>query len=266
MSDAPTYPEFVRALFAGADDVRPNLDQDDHQWPHDAAAALHCAVEAGEIMDELKRVIAYGKPYDPDRFGGGNGAFDSALETAELDASFADMEDWEIEFAHAAIGLFTEAGELMEQLYARVCKGQPMDAENLNEETGDAGFYLQAAVNVLVDKLGQRHPEEGNREKLVTGPKARFPDAVFDAGAAMARADKATGEGRTVTVTIEEDGDGTISCEVSSDRPLPESGEDASFPEKIAIACLRHVGQTLRGPSEKKPSLIALPGGKGIQH
>ena len=80
---------------------------------------------------------------------------------------------------HAAIGLVTESGELLDALKKALFYGRPVDITNVKEEAGDILWYLA----ILFDDLGTDFDTEQKRviEKL----KARFPDkftedAVFN--------------------------------------------------------------------------------------
>jgi len=74
------------------------------------------------------------------------------------------------EMLHGAIGLATEAGELLDVLKRAVYYGQPIDRTNLIEELGDLEWYMA----VLRDALGvtQEEVQERNIAKL----RARYPE------------------------------------------------------------------------------------------
>ena len=65
---------------------------------------------------------------------------------------------------HAAMGLCTEAGELMDQLKKHLFYGKELDDVNLIEEAGDLLWYLA----VLFDELGTSFEEvmQINHDKL----------------------------------------------------------------------------------------------------
>lgn len=71
---------------------------------------------------------------------------------------------------HGAIGLSTEAGELLDALKRAVFYGEPIDRTNLVEELGDLEWYmavLREALGVTQDEVQRR-----NIEKL----RARYPE------------------------------------------------------------------------------------------
>lgn len=71
---------------------------------------------------------------------------------------------------HGAIGVASEAGELLSALKAYVYYGKDLDEANLKEEIGDMCWF----INLLLDDLGLTWDEvlESNLRKLRT----RYPD------------------------------------------------------------------------------------------
>lgn len=72
---------------------------------------------------------------------------------------------------HAAMGIATEAGELVDQFKKHIFYGKPLDRINLIEEVGDLMWYLalladeydfgfDQATKVNIDKLRARFPEK----------------------------------------------------------------------------------------------------------
>jgi len=82
-----------------------------------------------------------------------------------------------VRILHAAMGLSTEAGEILDAMKKHIFYGKPIDLVNLKEEAGDIFWYLA----VLCDELGITFGEaqETNIKKL----RARFPNKFneFDA-------------------------------------------------------------------------------------
>lgn len=71
---------------------------------------------------------------------------------------------------HAAMGMVTEAAEIMDALKKHIIYGKPLDLVNLREETGDsfwyqallaraAGFTFEDAKRINIEKLAKRYPE-----------------------------------------------------------------------------------------------------------
>lgn len=89
--------------------------------------------------------------------------------TPELLARMQDPTT--IRLLHAAIGLATESGELLDMLKKHIFYGRPIDRVNAVEELGDSQWYVGLAIDVLhttmneilttnIDKLRLRYPEK----------------------------------------------------------------------------------------------------------
>jgi NTP pyrophosphatase (non-canonical NTP hydrolase) len=76
-----------------------------------------------------------------------------------------------IRLLHGAIGLSTEAGELLDMLKKHIYYGKPLDLINAKEEVGDSMWYAGLVIDVLkttfdevltvnIDKLKARYPEK----------------------------------------------------------------------------------------------------------
>lgn len=99
-----------------------------------------------------------------------------ALRTDLTDAQYeivkTRLQDTRIlKILHAAIGLQTEVGELMDALKRFLFYGKPIDETNLLEEGGDISWYLR----LLAANVGTREFKTmilRNIEKL----KARYPE------------------------------------------------------------------------------------------
>lgn len=72
---------------------------------------------------------------------------------------------------HAAMGITTEAGELLDALKKAIFYGKPLDVVNLKEELGDLMWYIAIAChslsisieqvcNMNIAKLRARYPEK----------------------------------------------------------------------------------------------------------
>lgn len=149
------------------------------------------AVVTGAILDQVKRTLFYGKEYEDHATARAAGVFNELLP-------FADRINPDI--LHGAIGLFTEAAELIEAIYKGAKTGE-FDGVNIKEELGDCEWYLALLYRSLganpgevkftnIEKLKKRFPEkfstqaalnrdlDGEREVLKTGgvlPKLEEP-------------------------------------------------------------------------------------------
>jgi NTP pyrophosphatase (non-canonical NTP hydrolase) len=87
-------------------------------------------------MDQLKKLMFYGK--DPKEV---ELASDEVMEIDEEKVlSRLDSPEM-IDILHGVIGIYTEAGELIEALRDYVYKGKELDIVNLSEEIGDIFWY-----------------------------------------------------------------------------------------------------------------------------
>jgi len=71
---------------------------------------------------------------------------------------------------HAAIGLVTESGELIDAIKKQTFYGKELDVVNIKEEAGDLLWYLA----ILFDELGTDFETEMDR--VINKLKVRFPD------------------------------------------------------------------------------------------
>lgn len=78
---------------------------------------------------------------------------------------------------HAAIGLSTEAGELLDALKKAIYYSRELDTQNLREEMGDLFWYLA----ILSDELGYSFEQcqEDNIKKLMKRYPEGFSDVVI---------------------------------------------------------------------------------------
>ena len=76
-----------------------------------------------------------------------------------------------IRLLHAAMGLATEAGEIVDMLKKHIFYGKSLDMVNAMEEVGDSMWYAGVAIDVLqttmndvltknIEKLKLRYPEK----------------------------------------------------------------------------------------------------------
>lgn len=84
-----------------------------------------------------------------------------------------------IRLLHGAIGLSTEAGEILDMIKKHIYYGKPLDLVNAGEETGDSTWYLGIIIDVLkttfdeiltvnIDKLKKRYPEKFTEKDAIT--------------------------------------------------------------------------------------------------
>ncbi|MDX2102914.1 MAG: hypothetical protein EAZ99_03875 [Alphaproteobacteria bacterium] len=123
---------------------------------------LEDAITLGQRVDQVKKGLFYGKPVkDPTLTGGAVGEPSGTVPPDLL---------------HAALGIYTEAVELMQALLAGL-DGAPLDRANLLEELGDIEWFMALAYRTL-----EARPEavrQVNIDKL----RKRFPDRFTEAQA-----------------------------------------------------------------------------------
>ena len=96
---------------------------------------------------------------------------------APTDGAIARLQDHRVvSIQHAAIGMATEAGEMLDQLKRYTYYGTELDEVNLIEECGDCLWYIQLALNTMgvtledciarnVAKLKKRYPDKFDARK-----------------------------------------------------------------------------------------------------
>jgi NTP pyrophosphatase (non-canonical NTP hydrolase) len=88
---------------------------------------------------------------------------------------------------HTAMGVCTEAGELLDAVKKATIYRKPLDIHNVIEELGDLEFYMEALRQTT--KITREETLLANLNKLSKGDKARYKDGYSDA-AAIERVDK----------------------------------------------------------------------------
>lgn len=113
-------------------------------------------------MDGMKKHIFYGREKPP-------------VE------SVASPSDEDIHLLHSALGVITEAGEMLEALHRHLYAGEELDRVNLVEELGDVFWYC----GLMAHTLGV--PFEDIFEKNIEKLKRRYGDNAFSPEKALSR-------------------------------------------------------------------------------
>ena len=115
-----------------------------------------------------------------------------AVPVFEIRGNFKNMAATEVDFLHAAVGLSTEAGELLDVAKKVLFYGQAMDThrENIIEELGDICFYLELACAALSTDTDMVKAK--NKTKLLT----RYSSGKFSQKEAKCRLDKTLESGQ----------------------------------------------------------------------
>ncbi len=106
-----------------------------------------------------------------------------------------------IQLMHAAIGLATESGEVLDAMKKHLFYGKPIDRTNLVEEAGDVLWYLalmldtmgvsfEQAMAVNIAKLQKRFPEKFT-EGAALNRNLEIERATLEKGAAGGNATEA---------------------------------------------------------------------------
>lgn len=126
--------------------------------------ALNNAIESLQRLDKIKKALFYGK---------GDYVHTYHQGIQDLPDTIADMGNLEhsaaVDYIHGVIGIATEAGELLEGLRDTL-RGKSLDAVNVEEEVGDAKWYMAILARTFGFLWGS--DERKNIAKL----RARFPD------------------------------------------------------------------------------------------
>jgi len=139
-------------------------------------------IEAARWLEAMKRALYYGNefvPPDPLPELSTHLASEEEFRLAEI--SKQNQRVPTIQMLHAAIGITTEAGELLETIFFSMFGGIPLDVPNLIEELGDGEWY----ASVMRDQLGisQEDVQRGNIAKL----RSRYPERKWEETAAIHR-------------------------------------------------------------------------------
>jgi NTP pyrophosphatase (non-canonical NTP hydrolase) len=100
------------------------------------AFMLTTAQDVSESLDKLKKLIFYGKEPQETVMAG-----DEALEIDHETVLERLDSPQMIDILHGVLGMYTEAGELIEALRNHLFKGEELDLVNLSEEIGDSFWY-----------------------------------------------------------------------------------------------------------------------------
>ena len=148
---------------------------------------LSQALASAQAVDLLKKYLFYGKAIDAQKLqklskAMGSNAAAQALglsppsehvtTTPEMDLT--TCQETTIRSLHAAMGLLTESGEVIEAVARELSGLGPIDRTNVKEEAGDLFWYLAILSSAAGFSFGES--KERNIEKL----RARYGDRFSD--------------------------------------------------------------------------------------
>lgn len=158
----------------------------------DTFVLLQSCVAMAGIANLFKRHLFYGKPFGEQEVQTAVSLINhlhrmlpDLQDRVMLDADYTenkaapDMKEPNLRLLHAALGIFTESGEMLEALVATM-NGDSLDLFNLAEESGDVDWY-QA---IIYDELDVS--EAAVREAVIAKLKKRYGDK-FSEDAAINR-------------------------------------------------------------------------------
>lgn len=134
---------------------------------------IEAGIAAGNLLDFVKKSVAYNKPIDQDKWLEFTERLDVAsyFIKAATPEQVADKEDITIDprLFHGIAGIATESAELLEALQLAWEQGN-WDNVNLKEELFDVSWY----ISILLDELDESlYPL---LDKGIQKLKARYPD------------------------------------------------------------------------------------------
>ena len=109
---------------------------------------------------------------------------EAAMRTAKRFVGGEHFLEYEMDMLHAALGVSSDAGELVDAVKKHLIYGKPLDADNVVEEIGDVMWFcalMCRAINVSLEEVAQ-----ANIKKLAK----RYPETYSDI-LAIQRLDKA---------------------------------------------------------------------------
>lgn len=175
-----TYLDESGRTCAKLDEVRKDVFQTHTHLAFD----LNIFTEAGVNADLMKRSLFYKETVEKSRERG-RAAMEKIkerydkLKVAQLtDPDSLQFTDQQIDIIHGALGLYSEAGEIMEEVINAAMEGREVDLTNLEEEGGDVLWYVALILRSIkssfvkaakknIAKLFKRYPEKFSSENAL---------------------------------------------------------------------------------------------------
>lgn len=139
--------------------------------------AAQIFIQAGNLLDMIKKNQFYGKPIDPDDWNHRLKNIhhicqspDVVLDPLTTDLRTSTLLPVDPRIFHGIIGVATEGTELVEALMKAVTGIQPIDIVNVQEECIDACWYI-----AILHDATQLSWDEG-LERNIAKLKKRYPD------------------------------------------------------------------------------------------
>lgn len=163
----------------GAVETESKIDKIESDVP--VYATLTLAIRAGDLVDHLKKNVFYGREVKLDTW---NALIDEIeflcgmLRLSDIDnRDGTDYAPYDVNprLFHAAIGIYTEGAELLENLQKAVDGDTEADRVNFAEELGDNEWYQAIAY----DELGV-DPEDNFQRNNTKLDKIRYKNKGFN--------------------------------------------------------------------------------------
>lgn len=144
-------------------------------------SVLQLFIASGNMLDQIKKHVYYGKPYDSEKlkaqFVGIVQGLDNLKPVIESPSDNEVGIDIDTRTSHAMIGAATESVELMEALVTHITEGT-LDKTNVLEEFFDMLYYCGVAhdsldqnmsktLNMGIQKLRHRYPDKFTSEQAI---------------------------------------------------------------------------------------------------
>lgn len=149
----------------------------------DLCSQLLPVMAAGRMADYTKRCVFYREDVakTQERAEKGNnelGLLSEAIEVMRDENSQKLLGLTRIDLIHAALGLISEAGEILEEVVESYADDRPVDLTNIREELGDAEWYqalglrasdatFESVAEQNIEKLRIRYPEKFTSENAL---------------------------------------------------------------------------------------------------
>ena len=145
------YGELVRTLAKSGDDLLKEITPHDYRL---LATGVFNAIMSGERIDDIKKQVVYQS--------------DQGISLPKYGPLPEGLTANKMHLLHMAIGVFGEASELLDSVFAHIDSNEELDVENITEELGDIEFFLEgfrqgidktraSVLQANIDKLGRRY-------------------------------------------------------------------------------------------------------------
>lgn len=142
--------------------------------------AMKAYVAAGNMLDDIKKNVFYGKEINPEKWS--YQLQELKLAEQKIPAVLGEQSvagiDINPRLFHAIIGIATESTELVEAVLKSIETGFDIDNVNVQEELGDLNWYQAIAIDASnadwdqiletnIAKLKHRYPEKFTADKAI---------------------------------------------------------------------------------------------------